>query len=225
VFTNVGSVACTAQGEPSGFFIKWEDRVRDTLAEQPSGPTPLISASSGRLQVARTDFVRQIAPAGTDTWNYGNTKGGCLGPWYKVEFDTLAPPYLLHNSSAKDGAGDFSLLLKYRLAAGSADNGDYSVSFSWAGTCRRGATSMGISPQPFPLLWVRAKASDASMCSRRWDLYCLLAIPRSSDVQSCGTPWGQYHIGKFFGRRSKTTRPSTMADRTTAGCRTSSLRD
>jgi hypothetical protein len=36
------------------------------------------------------------------------------------------------------------------------------------------------------------------MCSRRWELYGLLAIARSSDVQSCGTPWGQYQIGKFF---------------------------
>lgn len=40
----------------------------------------------------RTDFVRQIAPAGTDTWNYGNTKGVSLVPWYNLEFDTMARP-------------------------------------------------------------------------------------------------------------------------------------
>jgi hypothetical protein len=57
-------------------------------------------------------------------------EGRFFGAWYKVEFDTLAPPYIQHNSSAKDGAGDFSLLLKYRLAAGNAENGDCSVSFS-----------------------------------------------------------------------------------------------
>ena len=107
------------------------------------GADPVNHRVVGTVAGGCTDFVRQIAPAGTDTWNYGNTKGGSLGPWYKVEFDTLAPPYLLHNSSAKDGAGDFSLLLKYRLAAGSADNGDYSVSFSWAGTLPTGSYKHG----------------------------------------------------------------------------------
>jgi hypothetical protein len=66
-----------------------------------------------------------------------------LVPWYNVEFDTLAPPYIQHNSSAKDGAGDFSWLLKYRLAAGNPENGDYSVSFSWAGTLPTGSDKNG----------------------------------------------------------------------------------
>lgn len=43
------------------------------------------------------------------------------------------------------------------------------------------------------------------MCSRRWELYCLLAIPRSSDVQSWGTPWGNIISANSFGRRSKTS--------------------
>ncbi len=68
-----GAELCAAQSE--GFFASWEDRVRDTLAQQPSWPIPVVTASSGLLQVARTDFVRQIAPAGTDTWNYDNGKG------------------------------------------------------------------------------------------------------------------------------------------------------
>ena len=71
----VGAIPCSGQDNPSGFFTSGEKRVRDTLAQQPSWPIPAITASSGLLQVARTDFVRQIAPAGTDTWNYGNTKG------------------------------------------------------------------------------------------------------------------------------------------------------
>jgi hypothetical protein len=136
-----GSTPCAAQSD--GFFASWEDRVRDTLAQQPSWPIPLVTASSGLLQVARTDFVRQIAPAGTDTWNYDNSKGVNVVPWYRVEFDALAPPYIQHNSAAKDGAGDFSMLLKYRLAAGNETHGNYSLSFSVAGTLPTGSYKNG----------------------------------------------------------------------------------
>ncbi len=136
-----GSALCAAQSD--GFFASWEDRVRDTLAQQPSWPIPLVTASSGLLQVARTDFVRQIAPAGTDTWNYDNSKGVNVVPWFRVEFDALAPPYIQHNSAAKDGAGDFSMLLKYRLAAGNESHGNYSLSFSVAGTLPTGSYKNG----------------------------------------------------------------------------------
>lgn len=136
-----GSTLCAAQSE--GFFARWEDRVRDTLAQQPAWPIPLVTASSGLLQVARTDFVRQIAPARTDTWIYDNGKGVSLVPWYKVEFDVLAPPYIQHNSAAKDGGGDFSMLLKYRLKAGDASRGNYSVSFSVAGSLPTGSYKNG----------------------------------------------------------------------------------
>ena len=68
----------------------------------PAWPIPLITSSSGLLQVARTDFVREIAPAGTDTWIYDNSKGVSIIPWYGLEFDALAPPYIQHNSKAED---------------------------------------------------------------------------------------------------------------------------
>jgi len=132
---------CTAQSD--GFFARWEDRVRDTLAQQPSWPIPLVTASSGLLQVARTDVVRQITPAGSDTWNYGNGKGVSFVPWYRLEFDVLAPPYIQHNSKAIDGFGDFSMLLKYRLAAGNESHGKYSVSFALAGTVPTGSYKNG----------------------------------------------------------------------------------
>ncbi len=194
----VGSVPCSAQDKPSGFFTSWEDRVRDTLAQQPSWPIPVITASSGLLQVARTDFVRQIAPAGTDTWNYGNTKGVSLVPWYSVEFDTLAPPYIQHNSLTKDGAGDFSLLLKYRLVSGNAENGDYSVSFSWAGTLPTGSYKNGS----------LAATVSPTLCAGkgfgRFDVQSTLgAVLPAGDTSKLGRPvvWnavGQYHISKFF---------------------------
>ena len=192
------SVPLFAQTDSSNFFSSWEDRVRSTLAEQPSWPIPVITASSGLLQVARTDFVRQITPVGTDTWNYDNAKGVSLVPWYRVEFDVLAPPYIQHNSKAEDGFGDFSMLLKYRLAAGNAESGNYSVSFSLASTLPTGSYKNGS----------LAATVSPTLCAgkgyRRIDVQSTLgAVLPASDTIKLGRPvvWntvGQYHVGKWF---------------------------
>jgi hypothetical protein len=187
-----------AQSGPAVFFSGWEDRVRETLSEQPSWPIPLVTASSGLLQVARTDFVRQIAPAGTDTWNYDNSKGVNFVPWYKVEFDVLAPPYVQHNSTAKDGAGDFSMLLKYRLAAGNESHGNYSVSFAITGSLPTGSYKNGS----------LAATITPTICAGkgfgRFDVQTTLgAVLPASNTTQLGRPivWnsvGQYHLYKWF---------------------------
>lgn len=51
-----------------GFFSSWEDRVRATTAEQPAWPVPVVTPSSGLVQLFRTDIVRQITPSETTTW-------------------------------------------------------------------------------------------------------------------------------------------------------------
>lgn len=187
----------TGQASPT-FFTNWEDRVRDTLAQQPSWPIPLVTASSGLLQVARTDIVRQIAPAGTDTWNYGNTKGVAFVPWYKVEFDLLPPPYIQHNSSARDGAGDFSLLLKYRLASGNESHGKYSVSFSLAGTLPTGSYKNGSPAASIAPVLCAGKGFG------RFDVQTTVgAILPADSTLKLGRPviWNvvaQYHAGRFF---------------------------
>lgn len=187
---------CAAQSE--GFFASWENRVRDTLAQQPSWPIPVVTASSGLLQVARTDFVRQIAPAGTDTWNYGNSKGVNIVPWYKVEFDVLLPPYIQHNSKAQDGFGDASLLLKYRVAAANEESGNYSVSLSLGGTMPTGEYKNGN----------LAATISPSLCAGKgfgkFDMQSTLgAVLPADDTTKMGrvVAWNtvaQYRIGKFF---------------------------
>lgn len=191
-----GSALCAAQD--GAFFTNWEDRVRDTLAQQPSWPIPLVTASSGLLQVARTDFVRQIAPAGTDTWNYDNSKGVNIVPWYRVEFDVLAPPYIQHNSKAKDGSGDFSMLLKYRLAAGNESHGSYSVSFALTGSLPTGSYKNGSSDATITPTLCAGKGFG------KFDVQSTLgAILAAGDTSKLGrvVVWNtvtQYHIGRFF---------------------------
>ncbi len=191
-----GSAYCAAQSD--GFFASWEDRVRDTLAQQPSWPIPLVTASSGLLQVARTDFVRQIAPAGTDTWNYDNSKGINIVPWYRVEFDALAPPYIQHNSAVKDGSGDFSMLLKYRLAAGNESHGSYSVSFAITGSLPTGSYKNGSLDATISPTLCAGKGFG------RFDVQSTLgAILPAGDTSKLGrvVVWnsvGQFRVGKYF---------------------------
>jgi hypothetical protein len=127
----------------SGFFYSWENRVRSTMAEQPPWPVPLFAPTSNLSQLFRYDTVRQITPAGTDTWNYGYSKGVNLTPWYNTEVDITIPPYLKHNSTAQDGFGDFGTLLKYRLASGNLEHGDYSIAASLATTFPTGSYKNG----------------------------------------------------------------------------------
>lgn len=191
-----GSAHCAAQSD--GFFTRWEDRVRDTLSQQPSWPIPLVTASSGLLQVARTDFVRQIAPTGTDTWNYDNSKGINIVPWYRVEFDVLAPSYIQHNSKAKDGSGDFSMLLKYRLAAGSESHGSYSISFALTGSLPTGSYKNGSLDATITPTLCAGKGFG------KFDVQSSLgAILPAGDTSKLGrvVVWntvGQYRVGKYF---------------------------
>ncbi len=191
-----GGTVCAAQNE--GFFASWEDRVRTTLEQQPSWPIPVVTSSSGLLQVARTDVVRQIAPAGTDTWNYDNTKGVSFVPWYKVQFDTLLPPYIQHNSTAEDGFGDVSLALKYRVSAASEEGGNYSVSFSLAGTMPTGSYKNGS----------LAATISPTVCAGKgfgkFDVQSTLGVTLpAGDTSKLGrvVVWNsvaQYRVGKLF---------------------------
>jgi hypothetical protein len=61
-------------GAQERFFSSWEGRVRATIADQPAWPVPVVTPSSGLVQLFRTDLVRQITAAETTTRNYGNTK-------------------------------------------------------------------------------------------------------------------------------------------------------
>ena len=125
------------------FFTKWKARASATQAKQPGWAVPVISPYPMLIQVFRTEFVRQIAPARTSTWNFGNTKGVNLIPFARTEFDFLIPPYIEHNTKAKDGFGDASALAKYRILSGNEQHGNYMLSTSLSATIPTGSYSNG----------------------------------------------------------------------------------
>jgi hypothetical protein len=117
----------------TGFFHSWEDRVRSTSAKQPAWPVPVVTPSSGIVQLVRTDVLRQYTSTHTLTWNYTNGKGFNLIPFARTEIDLNLPPYIQHNSpKVADGAGDFSVVMKYRPFAGNAEQGNYSTAVQLA---------------------------------------------------------------------------------------------
>jgi hypothetical protein len=141
----------SASAASRGFFNQWQARASATQAKQPGWAVPLVTTTTGLIQVVRTDMVRQIAPARTITWNFDNSKGINVIPWARTEVAVNLPPYIQHNSTARDGAGDLSFLGKYRILSGNARHGNYTLS-AWllatipTGSYKNGSTDASIQP-------------------------------------------------------------------------------
>jgi hypothetical protein len=133
------------------FYARWSAQTNRIQSKQPAWAVPLVTTYTELFQVIRTDMVRQIAPARTDTWNFDNSKGVNLITPGNLEFDINLPPYIEHNTTAVDGWGDFSFLAKYRIASGNAQHGAYSLS-AWAlttvptGQAKNGSTNASVAP-------------------------------------------------------------------------------
>ena len=118
---------------------------------QPAMITPLMSADPRIMQYAKFSFANSRTSSGTQTTSYGNGKGFGLIGGNRYEFDYIPPAYLQHNSSALDGFGDMGTLVKYRIASGNADHGNYIVTamlghtFS-TGSHKNGATTDSYGP-------------------------------------------------------------------------------
>src|SRR5580658_9375716 len=154
------SISVYAQDAPSSatapssgnFYARWSARTNATQSKQPAWAVPLVTTYTGLFQVIRTDIVRQIAPARTGTWNFDNSKAvNFIVPGANTEIAIDLPPYIQHNTKAVDGWGDFSFLVKYRIASGNKKHGTYTLS-AWAlttvptGQAKNGSTNASVQP-------------------------------------------------------------------------------
>ena len=141
-----------AQSDAGNFYARYSAQTNAIQSKQPNWPPPLVTTYTGLFQVVRTDYVRQITPTHTDTWNIDNSKGLSFIPFHRTEFDINLPPYIFHNTSAaKDGWGDMSFLGKFRIASGNEQHGHYVISvFALAtvptGQYKNGSTDASIAP-------------------------------------------------------------------------------
>ena len=116
--------------------------VSQTQQEQPSWMTPLVTSSPRLEQEFRFDALRQ----GSVTDVYGAGRGLDIIPAERVQIVLGAPPYVVHHGSElRDGIGDVSLLLKYRIAARNERNGNYIVTAFLGASMPTGHTPNGLS--------------------------------------------------------------------------------
>jgi hypothetical protein len=115
----------------------WLAMVSATQAAQPSWMTPLVTVTPRLEQEFRFDFYDQQNGTGSQgngqhLVNYGGPGGARLEfiPAYNWEVIVGTPPYV--NATGPKGAvqgwGDWpAFLVKYRIASGNAESGDYIV--------------------------------------------------------------------------------------------------
>jgi hypothetical protein len=193
------SFVCSTVFAQTGFFHAWQDRVRATSAAQPGWVVPVVAPSSVIVQLARVDFVRQYTPTHTETWNYGNGKGVNLIPFAKTEIDINSPAYVQHNTAkVQDGAGDFSVVGKYRPFAGNKERGNYSTAMQVAFSVPTGSYKNGTAVSTITPTMVGGKGFG------RFDVQSALGatLPTSSTMAIGRTiVWNtvaQYKVGNYL---------------------------
>lgn len=183
----------------TNFFAKWQHNATQSQSKQPSWSVPLNQPYPMLIQVFRFDTSRQISPTHTDTWNYGVNKGlNLVAGTINSEFDAYLPPYIEHNSAARDGFGDPMFGYKYRIASANERNGDYAISAQLLATIPTGSYSNG-SPDA-----VLNPTLEAGKGWGRFDIIsCLGGTLPTGDTRKLGhtIAWNttaQYKLGKYW---------------------------
>jgi hypothetical protein len=142
LLAGAAATSTTLQAQ-QGFIESWQARATATQNAQPHWVTPLVTVTPRLEQEFRTDFVREYTPTHTETWIYGNGKGLELIPARHIELLFNVPPYTQHNSAARDGFGDTTFLLKYRIFARNEEHGNSIVTAFVGGSVPTGSYSNG----------------------------------------------------------------------------------
>jgi hypothetical protein len=182
------------------FIEEWQSRVSQTQAEQPHWITSLVTVTPRLEQEFRFDVLRQQTSSGDDLVNLGAGKGLELIPSRRIEIIIAAPPpYLIHNSPPmKDGFGDESFLLKYRLLSGNEEHGKYILTFFLGASIPTGSYKNG------SVATVVTPTIAAGKGFGRFDVQSTLGIGLPVDsISRLGhaVAWNtafQYHVGRFL---------------------------
>lgn len=137
--------------DDESFTERWQMRATKTQAKQPKWSVPMLSPFPMLAQVYRSDFTRQITPAGKENWNLGTGKGFNLIPFANTQVDVLTPGFVTHGDGTADGFGDVSFLGKYRFASANEQHGNYIASAALAvsfptGSHKNGSSTAVLTP-------------------------------------------------------------------------------
>ena len=147
-----GDSSASGDNSKPSFWRAWENRSEEAQRDQPSWLTPVITSTARLKQEIRYDIYWQRNPNGSTQENYGNSKGLALIPFSRMEIGIDAPPVFVHHEAkVKDGIGDFSVIVKFRILAANHEEGDYvlttflNVSFP-TGSYRNGSPHPVLTP-------------------------------------------------------------------------------
>jgi len=131
--------ACAASAQQS-FYGQFRAHNADMTAVQPSWMGPLIQPDARLAQAARFSVANQRAP-GEHIFIYGGNHGISTIIGNRVQWDLDPPSYFRNHSAAfKDGFGNAATQLKYRIASGNAEHGNFALT---------AITSYGFAPRAY----------------------------------------------------------------------------
>jgi hypothetical protein len=94
---------------------------------QPSWMGPLIQSDPRLAQAAKLSVSDAHAP-GAQLISYGNNRGVSVVAMRRFQFDVMPPSFFRNHSAAlPDGFGNAATQVKYRIASGNAEHGNYAV--------------------------------------------------------------------------------------------------
>lgn len=190
----------TASGiAQTSWAARWLANASKTQARQPHWITPLVLVTPRLEQEFRFDFVRQSLPAAQHSWNYDNGKGLEVIPATRVELLFNLPPYLQHSQNdVRNGLGDVSFNLKYRILTANEQKGNYILTAFFGGSIPTGTYQNG------SLSSTLTPALAGGKGWGRFDLESTLGGVLSVDsAQKVGSTivWNavaQEHVGKYL---------------------------
>ena len=138
-----------AQEQESDFWSGWFERVDRTQAMQPRWVTPLATTTGRLEQEWRSDIFWVRRPDETLT-NIGGGKGPSIIPMQRVEIIVSPPPYFNHSDPrSTDGFSDLGALVKYRVASGNEQRGNYVLTLFLGMTFQTGGEPNGAGEATF----------------------------------------------------------------------------
>ncbi len=94
---------------------------------QPSWMGPLIQSDARLTQAARFSVSDASAP-GAQILSYGNNHGVNVIAARRFQFEFIPPSYFKnHSATLRDGFGNAAAQVKYRIASGNSENGNFAV--------------------------------------------------------------------------------------------------
>ena len=190
--------SASAHSRSDNFLSDWFRRASRAESGQPHWAAPMFTVTPRLVQQFRYDMGWQSGGGFTNA-NYGGGKGLELVPIDRVELSVSAPPYITHTKAGvNDGVGDMAFLLKYRMASGNPENGNYVVTAMVAATVPSGTYKNGSAD---------ALVTPTLALGKGWGNFDLqgtagVTVP-AGDRSVLGTPVGlnlaaQYHLLKYF---------------------------